>query len=62
MRCNRFVRFGAFFAALASRLTGLGLLAEGEELELATGHYARTVRTADGVPECWTPLSKLRAR
>jgi tRNA-specific 2-thiouridylase len=48
VRCNRFVRFGAFFAALASRLTGLGLLAEGEELELATGHYARTVRTADG--------------
>ena len=48
VRCNRFVRFGAFYAALASRLAGLGLLAEGEELRMASGHYARIVHTEEG--------------
>jgi tRNA-specific 2-thiouridylase len=48
VRCNRFVRFGSFLPALRARLQAEGLLAEGEELKLATGHYARTVRTADG--------------
>ena len=48
VRCNRFVRFGSFFRALRERLEAEGLLDSGEELALATGHYARTVRTADG--------------
>ena len=48
VRCNRFVRFGSFLPALRERLEAEGLLAAGEELALATGHYARTVRTADG--------------
>src|SRR4030042_1264397 len=48
VRCNRFVRFGSFFRALRGRLEAEGLLDSGEELALATGHYARTVRTADG--------------
>jgi tRNA-specific 2-thiouridylase len=48
VRCNRFVRFGSFLAALEMRLRSEGLLGGGEELGLATGHYARTLRTADG--------------
>ncbi len=48
VRCNRFVRFGSFLPALRARLEAEGLLAAGEELCLATGHYARTVRTSDG--------------
>jgi tRNA-specific 2-thiouridylase len=48
VRCNRFVRFGAFYDALAARLAGLGLLDAGEELRIATGHYARVVRTSEG--------------
>jgi tRNA-specific 2-thiouridylase len=48
VRCNRFVRFGSFLAALGERLLCEGLLAGGEELSLATGHYARVLRTADG--------------
>jgi tRNA-specific 2-thiouridylase len=47
VRCNRFVRFGSFFRALQERLEAMGLLDSGEELALATGHYAR-VRTSDG--------------
>ncbi len=48
VRCNRFVRFGSFLPALEARLASEGLLAAGEELRLATGHYARTLRTSDG--------------
>ncbi len=48
VRCNRFVRFGSFLAALEARLLAEGLLEPGEELRLATGHYARTLRTSDG--------------
>jgi tRNA-specific 2-thiouridylase len=48
VRCNRFVRFGGFLPALRARLEAEGLLAAGEELKLATGHYARTVHTSDG--------------
>jgi tRNA-specific 2-thiouridylase len=48
VRCNRFVRFGSFLSALEGRLRDEGLLAAGEELALATGHYARTLRTCDG--------------
>jgi tRNA-specific 2-thiouridylase len=48
VRCNRFVRFGSFLPALEARLRSEGLLAAGEELSLATGHYARVLRTCDG--------------
>ncbi len=48
VRCNRFVRFGSFLPALEERLRSEGLLAAGEELFLATGHYARVFRTSDG--------------
>ncbi len=48
VRCNRFVRFGSFLPALQQRLRSEGLLAAGEELSLATGHYARVLRTSDG--------------
>ena len=48
VRCNRFVRFGSFLPALEARLRAEGLWAAGEELFLATGHYARVLRTSDG--------------
>ena len=48
VRCNRYVRFGSFLPALRARLEAEGLLAAGEELSLATGHYARILRTGDG--------------
>lgn len=48
LRCNRYVRFDRFYARLRERLTADGLLARGEELALATGHYARVRRAEDG--------------
>jgi len=48
VRCNRYVRFGSFLAALSARLRSEGLLPAGEEPGIATGHYARVLRTADG--------------
>jgi tRNA-specific 2-thiouridylase len=48
VRCNRFVRFGSFLPALEARLLADGLMTAGEELFLATGHYARALRTSDG--------------
>jgi tRNA-specific 2-thiouridylase len=48
VRCNRYIRFGSFLPAMRARLQRDGLLAAEEELYLATGHYARTVRTAEG--------------
>jgi tRNA-specific 2-thiouridylase len=48
IRCNRFVRFDRFHARLRERLAADGLLAEDEELALATGHYARVRPTAEG--------------
>jgi len=49
VRCNRYVRFGSFLSALRARLEAEGLLTAGEELSLATGHYARILRTGDGL-------------
>lgn len=45
--CNREVRFDVFHARLAERLREQGLLAAGEPLTLATGHYARIVREGE---------------
>jgi tRNA-specific 2-thiouridylase len=48
IRCNRFVRFDRFHTRLRERLAADGLLAESEELALATGHYARVRPTEEG--------------
>jgi tRNA-specific 2-thiouridylase len=48
IRCNRFVRFDRFYARLRERLAADGLLNRGEDLALATGHYARVRRTGEG--------------
>jgi tRNA-specific 2-thiouridylase len=48
LRCNRFVRFDSFYTRLRERLTAEGLLEQGEELSLATGHYARVRRSEEG--------------
>ena len=39
--CNGWVRFDTFYERLLERLPRDGLLEEGEELRLSTGHYAR---------------------
>lgn len=48
VRCNRAMRFDAFHARLGAELRAQGLLAADEPLTLATGHYARVLRDADG--------------
>jgi tRNA-specific 2-thiouridylase len=39
--CNQAIRFGRFYTELERVLAGRGLLAKGEPLYFATGHYAR---------------------
>ncbi|MBN1834195.1 MAG: tRNA 2-thiouridine(34) synthase MnmA [Spirochaetales bacterium] len=45
--CNGLVRFDAFHSRLVERLGREGLLEKGEELCMATGHYARITRSGE---------------
>ena len=49
VNCNAFVRFDVFYDRLRERLPREGLLEEGEELFLSTGHYARITRRGEEV-------------
>jgi tRNA-specific 2-thiouridylase len=49
VNCNAFVRFDTFYERLRERLPREGLLEQGEELFLSTGHYARITRCGEEV-------------
>ncbi len=46
--CNGFIRFDLFYDRLKSILRERGMLGRREKLFLATGHYARIVKTSEG--------------